>query len=97
MRPSRTRGIVVGHAFGSFFGGGIAGWLALSLLGEPVIEGLTGVPMDIPGFYIGAAGAFVWPYLRALYGMFTREERYERQRQALVEGTSHRLELALPN
>ena len=87
---------VAGHAFGSFFGGGIAGWFTLSFLGERVIAGLTGVSMNIPGFYIGAAVAFVWPYLQALYGVLTREEQYEKRRQALVEKTSNRLKLALP-
>jgi hypothetical protein len=87
---------VVGHAFGSFFGGGIAGWFTLSVLGEAVIRGLTGTYVDVPGFYIGAAVAFVWPYLSAVYGAFTREEGYERRRRALLKKTSDRLELALP-
>jgi hypothetical protein len=87
---------VVGHAFGSFFGGGIAGWITLSVFGESVLAGITGTPWDIPGWYIGAAVAFVWPYLRATVGAMTRERHYEKQRQTLLETTSHRIELALP-
>jgi hypothetical protein len=87
---------IVEHAFGSFVGGGIAGWFTLSLLGEKVLEGLTGASIDIPGFYIGAAVSFTWPYLRAALGLLIRERQYERRREALLEKTSRRLNLALP-
>ncbi len=87
---------IVEHAFGSFVGGGIAGWFTLSLLGEKVLEGLTGTSINIPGFYIGAAVSFAWPYLRATLGFLTRERQYERRRQALLERTTHRLDLAWP-
>ncbi len=87
---------IIEHAFGSFVGGGIVGWFTLSLLGESVLEGLTGASIDIPGFYIGAAVSFTWPYLRAALGFLVRERQYERRRQALLEKTSRRLDLALP-
>jgi Arc/MetJ-type ribon-helix-helix transcriptional regulator len=87
---------IVEHAFGSFFGGGIAGWFTLSVLGEKVLEGLTGVSIDIPGFYIGAAVSFTWPYARAAFGFLVRERQYERRRRALLEKTRRRLKLALP-
>ncbi|MGD8866791.1 MAG: hypothetical protein PVI01_04160 [Gemmatimonadales bacterium] len=84
------------HAIGSFFGGGIAGWFLLSFLGERVLEGLTGASMNIPGFYIGAAVSFAWPYLQASFGLVIRDRHYERRRQSLMEKTSRRLNLALP-
>ena len=87
---------IVEHAIGSFIGGGIAGWFILSLLGERVLEGLTGTSMSIPGFYIGAAVSFAWPYLQATVGLLTRDRNYERRRQSLLEKTSRRLNLALP-
>jgi hypothetical protein len=87
---------IAGHAFGSFFGGGITGWITISLLGEPVLRGLTGMYWDLPGFYIGAAVAFAWPYLRAIYGAFTREELYEKRLGSLLRKTGRRLELAQP-
>lgn len=87
---------LVGHAFGSFFGGGITGYFVLSLFGEAVIRGVLGASVDLPGFYIGAALAFIWPYLRGIYGLLTREEQYERRRRALLERVGRRLELALP-
>ncbi|MGD8698267.1 MAG: hypothetical protein PVJ43_03185 [Gemmatimonadales bacterium] len=87
---------IVEHAFGSFIGGGLAGWFTLSVLGERVLEGLTGASFDIPGFYIGAAVSFTWPYIRSALGFLVRERQYERRRQALLEKTSRRLDLALP-
>ncbi len=87
---------IVEHAFGSFFGGGIAGWLTLSLFGEAVIRGLTGMYVDIPGWYIGAAVAFVWPYLKASLGMTRRERQYEKRRQKLLRRLGKRLELVWP-
>jgi hypothetical protein len=87
---------VVEHAFGSFFGGGFAGWVTLSVLAEPVINGITGLSLDIPGWYIGAAVAFVWPYLRAALGIAKRDVMYERRRERLLRRLSQRLELAWP-
>jgi hypothetical protein len=87
---------LIEHALGSFFGGGIAGWFLLSFLGEEVLEGLTGTSLNIPGFYIGAAVSFAWPYLQAAFGLLTRERQYERRRQSLLEKTGRRLNLALP-
>lgn len=84
------------HAIGSFFGGGIAGWFLLSFLGEEVLEGLTGTPVSIPGFSIGAVVSFTWPYLQAAFGLLTRERQYERRRQSLLDRTRSRLNLALP-
>lgn len=84
------------HAVGSFFGGGIAGWFILSFLGERVLEGLTGTSMNIPGFYIGAAVSFAWPYLQATFGLLMRDRHYENRRQSLLDKTSRRLNLALP-
>ncbi len=89
-------GSIVEHAFGSFFGGGIAGWLTLSLFGEAVIRGLFGVYVDIPGWYVGAAVAFVWPYLRGAYGLATREGWYEQKREALFQKVVARLRLSWP-
>ena len=87
---------IVEHAFGSFIGGGIAGWFTLSVLGEKVLEGLTGASLNIPGFYIGAAVSFTWPYVRATLGFIIRDRQYERRREALLEKTYRRLNLALP-
>ena len=87
---------VAGHAFGSFFGGGIAGFFTLSLFGEAVIRGLTGMSLDIPGFWIGAAVAFVGPYAQALYGMLTRDKQYEKKRGALLSRVSRRLNIDWP-
>jgi hypothetical protein len=87
---------VLGHAFGSFFGGGITGWLTLSVFGEHVIRNLTGMYVSIPGWYIGAAVAFVWPYIKAAFGMLTREKKYERRRQVLLQRLTKRLELVWP-
>jgi len=87
---------IVEHAFGSFIGGGIAGWFTLSFLGEKVLEGLTGASLNIPGFYIGAAVSFTWPYVRAALGFSIRDRQYERRRKALLEKTYRRLNLALP-
>ncbi len=61
-----------------------------------MIRGVLGASVDLPGFYIGAALAFIWPYLRGIYGLLTREEQYERRRRALLERVGRRLELALP-
>ena len=63
---------IVDHAFESFFEGGIAGWIVLSWLGASVYHGITGQKVDIPGFYIGAATAFAWPYVKAPIGLATR-------------------------
>ena len=87
---------VIEHAFGSFFGGGIAGYLTLSVFGEMVIRGLTGTAWDLPGWYIGAAVAFVWPYLRASLGRYAREEKFDRKREALVQRINTRLRLTWP-
>ncbi|UCC74702.1 MAG: hypothetical protein JSV86_09175 [Gemmatimonadota bacterium] len=87
---------VLGHAFGSFFGGGITGWLTLSVFGEAVIRNLTGVYLDIPGWYIGAAVAFIWPYIKAAIGMLTRDKKYEKRRQLLLRRLTKRLELVWP-
>ncbi len=87
---------IFGHAFGSFFGGGITGWLTLSVFGELVIRNLTGMYVNIPGWYIGAAVAFVWPYITAAFGMVTRERKYERRRDLLLQRLSKRLELVWP-
>lgn len=88
---------IVEHAFGSFFGGGIAGFLTLSVFGEMVIRGIAGVSVDIPGWYVGAAVAFVWPYLKAAYGLVTREGWYERRREALIKKVNARLRLSWPD
>lgn len=87
---------IIEHAVGSFFGGGIAGWFLLSFLGERVLEGLTGISIDIPGFSIGAVTSFAWPYLKSSFGLLTRERHYERRRQMLLARTSQRLNLTLP-
>ncbi|MGD2218393.1 MAG: hypothetical protein PVJ64_16675 [Gemmatimonadales bacterium] len=87
---------IVGHAFGSFFGGGITGWLVLSVFGETVIRNITGTYVDIPGWYIGAAIAFVWPYLKAAKGAMTREKKFERRRQKLMQRLTKRLGLVWP-
>jgi hypothetical protein len=89
-------GNIVEHAFGSFFGGGIAGYLVISLLGEAVIRNLTGTYVDLPGFYIGAAVAFVWPYLKGAVGLLTRDKKYEREHEALVRRINNRLKLVWP-
>ncbi len=88
---------IVEHAFGSFFGGGIAGYLTLSLFAEAVIRGIAGVSLDIPGWYIGAAAAFVWPYIRGMYGLMTRDKWYERKREALIRKVNARLRLSWPD
>lgn len=87
---------IVGHAFGSFFGGGFTGWLALSVFGETVIRNLTGTYVDIPGWYIGAAIAFVWPYLSAAKGALTREKKFEKRRERLMARLTKRLGLVWP-
>jgi len=87
---------VLGHAFGSFFGGGITGWLTLSVFGEHVLRNVAGVYVDIPGWYIGAALAFVWPYLKAVKGALTRERRFEKRRQKLLQRLTKRLGLVWP-
>ncbi|MGD2152644.1 MAG: hypothetical protein PVG79_05205 [Gemmatimonadales bacterium] len=87
---------ILGHAFGSFFGGGITGWLTLSVFGEHVIRNLAGVYVDIPGWYIGAGVAFVWPYLKAAKGALTREKRFEKRRQRLLQRLTRRLGLVWP-
>jgi len=87
---------IVGHAFGSFFGGGIAGIFTLDFIGEHVLEGLIGAPVDLPGFAIGAAVAFLWPYLRGAHGWFMRERWLERKREKVLQRLGRRLELSLP-
>jgi Arc/MetJ-type ribon-helix-helix transcriptional regulator len=87
---------VIGHAFGSFIGGGIAGFFALSVFGEAVIRGVTGIYVDIPGFYIGAGIAFVTPFIKGIHGVLTRDKRLERRREALLRKVGSRMELALP-
>jgi hypothetical protein len=87
---------VLGHAFGAFIGGGFTGWLTLSIFGEAVIRNITGMYVDIPGWYIGAAVAFVWPYITAGFGALTREGKYERRRELLLHRLSKRLELVWP-
>ncbi len=96
-RAGAFPGSIVEHAFGSFFGGGIAGWLTLSVFGEAVIRGIFGVAVDIPGWYVGAAVAFVWPYLKGAYGLATREGWYERKREALFQKVVARLRLSWPD
>jgi hypothetical protein len=70
--------------------------LALSVFGESVVRNLTGMYVDIPGWYVGAAVAFVWPYIKAAFGMLTREKKYERRRQVLLQRLTKRLELVWP-
>ena len=87
---------VASHAIGSFFGGGFTGWIALSVFGERVLEGLAGMSLDIPGWYIGAAVAFAWPYMRAAGAAFSREKWYESRRSLLLDRIARRLQLAAP-
>lgn len=82
---------LVEHAFGSFFGGGITGFLVIDVFGESFIEGLAGMPLDLPGWWIGAGLAFFWPYLKVIGGLLTRESRFERQRDRLVQRMDRRL------
>lgn len=88
---------IIEHAVGSLVGGGIAGWFLLSVLGERVLEGLTGISMNIPGFYIGVATSFAWPYVKGSIGLLNRERHYERRREMLLAKTRQRLNLTLPN
>lgn len=85
---------IVEHTFGSFFGGGIGGFLAIDLFGESAIEALAGLPLDLPGWWIGAGVAFLWPYLKVAHGLVTREERLERRRQRLLEKLDRELDRA---
>jgi hypothetical protein len=88
---------VAEHAIGSFFGGGFTGWISLSLFGEKILQELAGVYVDIPGWYIGAAVAFVWPYMRAAVAAFNRDKWYEKQRTRLLDRIARRLQLAAPD
>ncbi len=87
---------LVEHALGSFFGGGIAGYLVISLFGEAVIRNLTGMWVDLPGWYLGAAFAFAWPYLKGTVGYLTRDKKYDREREALLDRINSRLRLTWP-
>lgn len=84
------------HVIGSFFGGGITGWLTISLFGEALLSNLAGVSLDLPGWWIGAGTAFAWPYLRAAYGLFTRERQYERGREGLLRRMKVKLGFTWP-
>ena len=84
---------VVGHAFGSFIGGGFAGFFAIDFFGEAVIRGITGIPINLPGWWLGAGIAFAAPYIRAIHASLTGERQFERRRAALLEVTSRRLQL----
>lgn len=102
LREYRKAGRVptnmVEHTFGSFFGGGISGWLAIDLFGESLIESLAGLPLDLPGWWIGAGVAFFWPYLKVFHGLLTREARLERKRSGLLKRMDQRLDrAALPS
>lgn len=97
LREHRKAGAlpeIVGHTFGSFFGGGISGFLALDLFGESLIEALAGIPLDLPGWWIGAGVAFLWPYLKVAHGLLTREDRLEKKRQRLLEKVDRQLDRA---
>lgn len=85
-----------GHVVGSFFGGGITGWLTISLFGEALLSNLAGVSLDLPGWWIGAGTAFAWPFLRAAYGALTREGDYERGREGLFRRMKVKLGLSWP-
>ncbi|UCF21266.1 MAG: hypothetical protein JSU87_07760 [Gemmatimonadota bacterium] len=87
---------LVEHALGSFFGGGIAGYLVISLFGEAVIRNLTGMYVDLPGWYLGAAVAFAWPYLKGAVGLLTRDKKLDREREALLKRINARLRLMWP-
>ncbi len=87
---------IVENAVGSFFGGGIAGFIVIDLFGESIIEGLTGVSINLPGWWIGAGVEFVRPYLRATYARRVSGEQYERKRQELLERMTRRLQLHWP-
>jgi hypothetical protein len=100
LREHRKAGRVPGiveHTLGSFFGGGISGFLVIDLFGESLIEGLAGIPVDLPGWWIGAGVAFLWPYLKLAHGLMTREDRLERKKERLLEKMDRQLDrVALP-
>jgi len=75
---------IVKHVLEGFIGGGIGGWLCLSLIGEAVVNNILGTAYDIPGFYIGAAIGIVAPYLTVPYKKLTQGKRIENQKKALI-------------
>ena len=89
-------GNIVEHAFGSFFGGGIMGWIVIDIFAEAVIRNITGVSLNLPGWWLGAAFEFGRPYVRAMHARLTSWERFERKRRELVDRTKRELELAWP-
>jgi len=88
---------IVEHAFGSFIGGGIMGWIVIDIFAEAVIRNLTGMYVNFPGWWLGAAFEFGRPYVTAMHARLTSWERFERKRQELVERTKRHLELAWPD
>ena len=91
---------IADHALNSFFDGGFKGFFALSLVGESVANVL--LPMagytekvDIPGWYIGAAAEFAWPYIKAPFKLATRGYVYKKELAQLVKSTNTKL-LACP-
>jgi hypothetical protein len=87
---------IVEHAFGSFFGGGIIGFIVIDIFAEAVVNNVTGTYVNLPGWWIGAAFEFGRPYVRAMHARLTSWERFERKRQGLVDRTKRQLELVGP-
>jgi len=87
---------IVEHAFGSFIGGGIMGWIVIDIFAEAVIRNVTGIYVNFPGWWLGAAFEFGRPYVTAMHARLTSWERFERKRQELVDRTKRQLELAWP-
>lgn len=76
---------LIPHAFQSFFIGGFAGAITLSVIGEAVINGIFDSKLDIPGWYIGAGVAFAWGYGKAAYESFTKNKKYGDAKTSLLE------------
>ncbi|MBI2667034.1 hypothetical protein HYX13_05465, partial [Candidatus Woesearchaeota archaeon] len=81
---------ILGHAWDSFWSGGINGWLGISLAGEFFLNKVTGGNYDLPGWYIGASIAFAWPYLRAVSDL-AFGNTFEKEKKELIERTERRL------
>jgi hypothetical protein len=72
------------------------GWIVIDIFAEAVIRNVTGMYVNFPGWWLGAAFEFVRPYVRAMHARLTSWERFERKRQELVDRTKRQLELAWP-
>jgi len=86
-KKKRVKGLpknIVNHFIEGFIGGGIAGWLCLSVVGEAIVNNIFNTNYEIPGWYIGAAIQIVRPYLTVPFVKRTKDKQIEDQKKALV-------------